>query len=165
MDTLNAADWVIVSVIGISMAISLVRGFIKEALSLAGWVLAFIVSMVFSQSLASLLAGSIENDTGRHIVAFAVLFVGTLIVTGLLAKLLQSLVESAGLGGLDRLLGMAFGFARGVLVLLALVVMLRSPLGLDRLAWWQESVLMPHLLLMESWFWTVTGVLRGFIAG
>lgn len=165
MDALNAADWTIVSVIGISMLISVLRGFIKEALSLVGWVLAFIVSMVFSERLASLLSNQIHDSTGRHIVAFALLFVFTLIVVGLLAKLLQSLVEFAGLGVLDRVLGMAFGFARGVLVLLAFIVMLRPTLGLDRMGWWQESLLLPHLMLLEGWFWAFTGLLRGLLTG
>jgi len=70
VDALNAADWTIISVIGISLLISLLRGFVKEALSLVGWILAFIVAMVFSDHLASLLSGSIEDDTGRTIVAF-----------------------------------------------------------------------------------------------
>ena len=164
MAALNAADWTIITVVGISTLISLLRGFIKEALSLVGWVLAFVVSMVFSERLASLLGGSIEDATGRHIVAFAILFIGTLVVVGLLAKLLQSLMEFAGLSALDRVLGMAFGFARGILILLAFVVALRATLGLDRFGWWQESLLLPHLMLLESWFWAFTGLLRALLA-
>ena len=165
VEALNAADWVIVSVVGISMLLSLLRGFIKEALSLLGWALAFTVSMVFSERLAQLLVSSIDDATGRYIVAFAVLFVATLIAVGLLAKLLQSLVEFVGLGALDRLLGMAFGFARGVLILLALVAMLRPTLQLDQYAWWQKSMLLPHLLLMEGWFRAFTGMLNALMNG
>ena len=73
MDALNAADWVIVTVVGSSMLISLLRGFVREAFSLAGWVLGFIVAMVFSDRLAYLLAGFVDDETGRHILAFALL--------------------------------------------------------------------------------------------
>ena len=79
MDALNAADWSIITVVGVSTLLSLLRGFVKEALSLIGWVLAFIVAMVFAERFAYLLASSIANPTGRYIVAFAALFVLTLI--------------------------------------------------------------------------------------
>jgi membrane protein required for colicin V production len=165
VDALNAADWAILTVIGLSMVLSLLRGFIREALSLVGWVLGFLVALVFADRLAYLLAGSIQNSTGRYIVAFAVLFVVTLIVVALLARLLQGFVEFAGLGGLDRVLGMAFGFARGVFLLLAAVTVARPAFQLEQFGWWRESQLLPHLLLMEGWFRGFTGWLSGLLAG
>lgn len=164
MDALNAADWVIVTVVGSSMLISLLRGFVREAFSLAGWVLGFIVAMVFSDRLAYLLGGFVNDETGRYILAFALLFVLTLIAVALAGKLLLSLVQFAGLGMLDRVLGMAFGFARGVVILLA-VVMLRELLELDSFEWWQSSVLLPHLLLLESGFRQFAGTLSALLAG
>jgi membrane protein required for colicin V production len=163
VDALNAADWVIITVVGISTLISLLRGFIKEALSLIGWVLAFVISMVFAERFAALLGASIEDPTGRYVVAFAGLFVLTLIAVGLLGRLLRSLVEFAGLGALDRVLGMAFGFVRGVFVLLVAVVMMRGLLQLDGFAWWQESLLLPHILVMEGWFRQIGGSLAGMM--
>jgi len=164
VDALNAADWVIVTVVGSSMLISLLRGFVREAFSLAGWVLGFIVAMVFSDRLAYLPGGFVNDETGRYILAFALLFVLTLIAVALAGKLLLSLVQFAGLGMLDRVLGMAFGFARGVVILLA-VVMLRELLELDSFEWWQSSVLLPHLLLLESGFRQFTGTLSALLAG
>ncbi len=165
MEALNAADWVIVSVIGVSTLASLLRGFVREAFSLAGWVLAFVAALLLSDRLAYLLSGWIADETGRAIVAFALLFVITLIAAGLCGRLLRSLIEFAGLGAFDRVLGMAFGFARGVFVLLAAVVMLRGVLDLERFAWWQGSLLLPHLLLLESWFREFTGMLSAWLAG
>ena len=165
LDALNAADWTIITVVGISMLLSLLRGFIREAMSLVGWVLAFLVAMLFGDRLAYLLAGSIDDATGRYVVAFAALFVITLITVGLVARLLQSLIAFAGLGFLDRLLGMGFGFARGVFVLLAAVVMLRPLLQPERFGWWQQSVLLPHLLLMEGWFRSITGAAGTVLSG
>lgn len=165
MDALNAADWTILTVVGISMILSLLRGFVREALSLLGWVLAFLAAMLFSDRFAQLLAGSIQDETGRHVVAFAALFLLTLIAVGLLARLLRSLVEFVGLGALDRVLGMAFGFARGVFVLLAAIAVLRPAFQPEQFGWWQGSVLLPHLLLMEGWFQDITGAARGVLAG
>lgn len=165
MDALNSADWAIVSVIGVSTLISLVRGFVREAFSLAGWVLAFIAALVLADRLAYLLSGWIADETGRRILAFALLFIVTLIAVGLLGKVVRRLIGFAGLGLFDRLLGMVFGFSRGVFVLLAAVVMLRALLDLDRFDWWQQSILLPHLLLLESWFHDFTSMLSGWLAG
>jgi len=119
---------------------------------------------VFSDRLAYLLGGFVNDETGRYILAFALLFVLTLIAVALAGKLLLSLVQFAGLGMLDRVLGMAFGFARGVVILLA-VVMLRELLELDSFEWWQSSVLLPHLLLLESGFRQFAGTLSALLAG
>ena len=121
--------------------------------------------MIFGDRFAFLLTGSIQDETGRYVVAFAALFVLTLITVALLARLLQSLIAFAGLGLLDRLLGMGFGFARGVFLLLAAIVMLRPLAQPETFAWWQDSVLLPHLLLMEGWFRSVTGAAGGMLSG
>lgn len=165
VEALNAADWIIVSVIGVSTLVSVLRGFVREAFSLAGWVLAFAAAMLLSDRLAYLLEGSISDESGRRIVAFALLFVMTLIAVGLCGRLLRGVIRFAGLGAFDRVLGMAFGFVRGVFVLLAAIVMLRGLLEPERFAWWQNSVLLPHLLLLEGWFRQFTGVLSAWLAG
>ena len=74
-------------------------------------------------------------------------------------------MNCVGVGALDRLLGMAFGFAGGVLISLAVVALLGPTLQLDSYAWWQESLLLPHLLLMEGWFRNITGILRDLMIG
>jgi len=165
VQALNAADWLIVTVVGLSMLVSLLRGFVREAFSLAAWVTGFVVAMVFAERLDYLLSGAIADETGRYIVAFALLFVSTLLAVGLLGRLLRALIAFAGLGALDRVLGMAFGFARGVFVLLAAIVMLRAVLQVESFDWWQGSVLLPHLLLLDSWFREFTGMLSAWLAG
>ena len=165
MQALNAADWAIITVIGLSTLLSLLRGFVREAFSLLGWVAAFLVAMVFTDRFAYLLSNSIHDPTGRQIVAFAILFVATLIVVALVSKLVQSVVEFVGLGSLDRVLGMGFGLARGVFVLLAAIAVLRPAFQLERFDWWRGSQLLPHLLLMEGWFRGITGWLSALLAG
>ncbi len=165
MDALNAADWTIIIVVGVSMILSVLRGFVREALSLLGWLLAFVIAMVFSDRFAFLLTGSVQDETGRYLIAFASLFVLTLITVALLGRLLQSLISFVGLGFLDRVLGMGFGFARAVFVLLAAIVLMRPLVHPERFGWWEHSVLLPHLLLMEHWFRSVTGAASGMLSG
>ena len=75
----TAVDWVIIVVLSISTLLSLWRGFVREAVSLAGWVAAFLVANLYVDQMASVLAGTIENITGRYVAAYAILFVATLI--------------------------------------------------------------------------------------
>jgi membrane protein required for colicin V production len=165
---MNWADWTIVAIVGISALLSLWRGFIKEALSLAIWIGAFIISMVFADTLAYMLQDSISTPSLRRLVAMAVLFVGTLIVGGLLSFLIGQLVKISGLSGTDRLLGMVFGIARGVVVVLVLLMVLPPALQADRDSWWQSSTLIPHFLVLEDWSRQtgaeITGWLRSFIS-
>ncbi len=147
----NAVDWVIIVVLTLSTALSLWRGFAREALSLAGWVAAFIFANLFGDEMASLLAGAIENVTGRYVAAYAILFVGTLIVAGLLSKLVAQLVSFTGLTLLDRLLGMVFGFARGVILILVAVFVLQQLVPPGDLQWLHRSQLMPHLEMLAQW--------------
>ena len=77
----NAADWLIVAVLGLSILLSLWRGFAREAVSLAGWVVAFTVAHLFGGEMATFLGQWIDNITGRYIAAWALLFAGTLVIT------------------------------------------------------------------------------------
>ncbi len=110
---LTALDWVIIVVFLLSTLLSLWRGFVREALSLAGWIAAFLVANLFVDQMASLLATTIENITGRYVAAYAILFVGTLVASTFVTYLAAQFIKATGLTLLDRMLGTVFGFARG----------------------------------------------------
>jgi hypothetical protein len=74
------ADWTIVGVLVLSALISIKRGFVKEALSLATWVAAVIIAIIFADRLAVLLEDHIATPSVREMAAFALLFVATLLV-------------------------------------------------------------------------------------
>lgn len=148
---MNWADWIILAVIGISCVISLKRGFVREALSLVAWVAAFVVAIAFHDRLATLLVDQVSTASLRSLLAFAILFILTLVIGALVNLLISALVQATGLGGTDRVLGMVFGLARGILIILALVVMLPMLLPVREDVWWQESKIIPHLALLENW--------------
>jgi len=137
-------DYVIVSIVGISAIISIFRGFLREALSLSGWVIALWVSLTFSADLAELLAGQIAVPSVRQAVAFFALFIGILLLTAIAIWFAGLLIDKTGLTGTDRMLGVLFGVARGVVVVALLVLMAGlTPLPQD--PWWKESLFLPHL--------------------
>jgi membrane protein required for colicin V production len=146
---MNAIDWVILGILAVSTLISVKRGFVKEALSLVTWIAAVIVARLFSTELAELLTDSISAPTTRLVAAFAILFVATLIVGAMINHLIGELIRLTGLSGTDRLFGMIFGLARGMLVLVVAVALIKlTPLAKDK--WWEDSTLIPELLRLEQ---------------
>ena len=152
--SLNWVDWVIIVVLTLSTLISLWRGFVREALSLAAWVVAFLAASVFADPLAALLSDIIKNVTGRYIVAYVVLFVGVLVLGTIINALMARLIRVSGLSGLDRLLGTIFGFTRGLIIVLVVVFIAQELLPMQDQRALLESDLMPHLEMVAQWLRT-----------
>ena len=143
-------DWAIVAIVAISALISLSRGFVKEALSLVTWIIAGVVAWLFGGALSEYLVGYIETPSARVITGCAIMFVATLIVGAMINYLIGELVRVTGLSGTDRFLGMAFGAARGVLLVVVAVGLLSlGPVQQDE--WWKQSQLVPKFLLVADW--------------
>ena len=144
-------DWLIIAVLAISALVSLWRGFVKEAMSLLGWIVAFVLAMRLSPALSSLMQNWIGNDMLRLMAAVLLLFVGTLLVFGLVNHLVVSLLKRAGLGPIDRMLGTVFGVLRGAIFVLVCLIVLPMIIGVEEQEWWQQSVLIPQFLMLEDW--------------
>lgn len=146
----NWVDALILGVLVISALISLSRGFIKEALSLVTWIVAGIIAWMFGGSLGHHFEPYIDTPSVRVIAACAVLFLATLLIGALVNFLLAQLVRATGLTGTDRFLGMVFGAARGLLLVVVVVGLLSlAPVQQD--IWWKQSTLIPHFLLIADW--------------
>ena len=137
-------DYAVLLIVGVSVAIGAVRGLIREAFSLAGWVLAFVVANTFGNEMAVVLRGVIHNEPARLISAFVLLFVVVLLAMGLAGMLLSRLFTIAGLGLADRALGAIFGLARGIVVVLVAVLVAGFTL-LPRQPEWRSALLSPPL--------------------
>ena len=144
------ADIVILAIIGISALISLLRGFLREVLSLLAWVLAFWVAFTFTPLVAPLLESYVEVPSIRFILGFAALFVVTLLAVSLLGHIIVKLVGKTGLTGTDRMLGLLFGMARGGIVVL-LLVLLAGLTQIPQDPWWDESGLLDHFQRAALW--------------
>ncbi len=147
---MNWADFTILAVLLFSGLISLKRGFVKEALSLAVWVIALIVAGTFREPMSQLLTDVIATPSLRLVAAFAILFVITLIIGGLINHLVAHLVSVTGLGGTDRFLGFLFGVFRGGLVVVAIVIIVPGFVPVEEDQWWQDSVLIPQFVALKS---------------
>lgn len=134
-----ALDWIFGGVLLASLLLGAWRGLIYEVFSLVSWVVAFVLARWLAPDLAAHLPMSGSGETVRYAVAFAVVFVLSVLAGSLLAALVQKLFSAVGLRPADRALGAVFGLVRGVLLLLlATVVITMTPLKTD--PWWQMSV-------------------------
>lgn len=136
-------DLVLLGAVLVSALVGVLRGFVKEAVSLAVWIGAFWCALRFGEVGEALLAGHLDDPLllrwgGRLLVFVVVLFAGTL-----LGWLAGFLIRNSVLTGPDRMLGLLFGVARGVVVA-ALVVMGLNAGGFDDEPWWQRSKLIPY---------------------
>jgi len=150
LESFNWVDFIIIAVILISTMISLVRGFTKEVLSLAAWIVAIWLALHFCQALAPSMPTFIAKQSVRVSVAFGLIFVGTLLVGALISYLVAHLVEKTKLTLMNRFLGIVFGAGRGVL-LIALVILISSLTPVDEYHAWKDSVLIPEFDPVTSW--------------
>lgn len=145
---MTGIDVAIVILVLFSAVIGLVRGLAREVLSLVVWAAALLLSLVFSPQVAEFLAPLITTLELRYVTAFACVFIGTLIVGGIVASLMGRLIDGTGMTGTDRILGFAFGSARGVLVCIVALIALR-PFG-EHEPWWENSLAVPELMAFEE---------------
>ena len=156
-------DYAILAIIGISALISLVRGFVKEAVSLIVWISAFFVASSFYVNLSTLLT-NISDQLLRNAASVAILFISTLILGALVNYVIGQLVSKTGLSGTDRVLGIVFGALRGVLVIAAVLFFMDAFTSASTTTWWQNSQLVPEFTLIVEWFFEYLKQSSSFLA-
>ena len=162
MESLNVFDWILIAIIVISSVFGLLRGFVKELLSLASWVAAFFVARLFSFKLSNFMIDWIDQPQFRVIAAFVILFAITLVVGALINNVFSRLVSATGLTSTDRLFGMVFGIVRGGLLVIVMVSLLSlTPVSNDQ--WWQSSLIITHFVLVDEWSYKMSTSASGLL--
>lgn len=153
-------DYLVLVVLISSIIISTFRGLIKEILSLLSWIVSFVVANAYGEALSELLPAMFAGTMTRLIVAFLVLFVGTRLLMGLISMAISSMVKAAGLSLADRGLGGLFGLARGLVLVLA-AVLLSGMTAIPQQPFWRDALFSP---LAETAARTVKPYLPGDFA-
>lgn len=150
MTLVTWVDWVFVAILALAVAAGFVRGLVREALGLATWIVALLAARIFSEPVADFLVGWIDNADGRLIVAFVAIIIATILVGGILIRMIQAAIEWAGAGFLNRMTGAMFGGAKAVAAL-TLVTLLIGFTPLVQLTAWQDAAVRPWFEQSRDW--------------
>lgn len=139
---MTALDWVLLAIVAISALLGLMRGFVAVVLSLVAWTLAGAVAYLFGGDAAAVLSDSTDPGMGYVLGGYVLCFGSVLVAVKLLSWFVRRLLESVGLSGLDRGLGLAFGLLRGALFACVLVLLMGFT-SLPGDAQWRRSQTIP----------------------
>jgi membrane protein required for colicin V production len=132
-------DYGVLIIVGLSLLWSIFRGFVRELVSVLGWISGFVLAMAFTQALASQFPPSLGPFLSA-LLAFLAILLLTWLASGLIGFILARAVQAVGLGWADRFLGALFGLTRGLVIVLILV-MLGGLTPLPREPFWRNAIL------------------------
>ena len=137
-------DCFLVAILAYSTILAFVRGIILELFSLAGLIVGILLAAWNYHHVALLLSRFIATPATAQIVAFLLIIIGVMVLSTLLGKALNRTAHAIGLGFFDRLLGAGFGFVRGCL--LGVAILMAVAAFLPRSQWIANSQLTPYFL-------------------
>ena len=151
---MTVLDWSVVGVVVLSMLIAYVRGVTRELIALLAWVVGFFAAVAFTPLVGAMIPEFGGHPVVRYLVAFAAILIAALLAGALVAWPLSSVIRKSGLGFVDRFLGAVFGVARGVVLVLAFVLVAGLTTA-PRYDWWQNSILAAPLtaaaMVLKPW--------------
>lgn len=142
-------DLVILGMIFLSILIGLVRGFVRESISMVTWVSAVVLAVVFTSTLGEYMTFT-KIPLVRMIAAFTIIFVGTIFIGAIVNFSIGSLVSKTPFTIPDRILGSFFGLLRGI-VFVTILVLLGGLTSFPEAEWWQGSYTMGRFQNMAVW--------------
>lgn len=140
---MNYVDIAIIVVIAISLIVSIKRGIVKEVISFATWVLSIFCVLNYTDQLADSLAGYISNPPMRTLAGVVLIILGIFIVGKIINKILEAIIADSWFGPFDKIIGIAFGVARGV-VLVAMLIVAADMLNINYKDYTAGSLLVGH---------------------
>ena len=157
---MNIADWIILLVLAISVVQAASSGFFQEAFGLAGLVCGYLIAAWQYRSVAAHFAPYVSSHWAVEIGAFLAIFIGVMILAGILGKIVRWIMKEAGLSFVDRFFGGVLGLLRGCLLIAIVLVGMTAftPTSI----WLQRSSLAPYFLVVgRAAIWVAPAELRG----
>jgi membrane protein required for colicin V production len=148
---MNAADYLVIIVLSISLVLGTIRGFMREAIALLAWLGGIWLAWRYAEFLGPYLGGLLAGEPQRTWIGRGAILAGVLLVGWIIGGVVSYFVQQSGLSlTIDRLLGGVFGTFRGV-VLVALTVMVATVVQLNEVTWWKQSKLLPYAETVSGW--------------
>lgn len=140
---MNWVDLAILAVIATSALLAFMRGFVREVMGIGAWIGAGFFAIWAFPFVIDRFLGWIENPDVARPVAFGVMFLAGLLVLNIVAGMIGAVVRGSLLGGIDRTLGVAFGIARGAILVVFAYILAGLVVTADR---WPDVVLQARSL-------------------
>ena len=151
LGSFNLFDWFIVLVWLVSAGYGIARGFAREALSIIGWVSAFLLANIAADAVSDLARNLIDEPTTRYLLGWALTFIAVLMIFGVIAAFLSKQLRQPGFNVGNRLLGGIFGLLRGVIIVAAISILLRAALPDSNEDLLDAAVLMEPVEWVADW--------------
>lgn len=135
---MTSFDYLVLAILAFSAFLGLLRGLVKEVLSLVAYIVAFLAAVWWGPLMSIWLAAWIDNELLRTAAAYGLVFIVVLLLVGLVNVTLATLIHKTGLTPADHGLGALFGLLLGVVFVLLLVVM-AGYTDLPKEPWWQDA--------------------------
>jgi len=148
--SMNWFDLAIIGIIAISIIVSFFRGLLREMVSLIAWVAAVLLALKFGQYLGEDIAKHFSSPMVRYLIGFFVIFIAVLVVGFIVNVIIKYLIDKVGAGFFDRIFGVVFGAARGLLFV-AVVLMFLGVSPMRDATWLQDSQIAPMFEPLVSW--------------
>ncbi|NQY44186.1 MAG: CvpA family protein [Legionellales bacterium] len=150
MSDFNVLDLLILVIIIASALMGLLRGFVKEALSVGAWIISTWVAVAFGDELSAVVSAHVDNKILILIISYGGLFFGTLIFSTIINFLISNVVKMTGFTFTDRMMGILFGILRGV-VFIAILALAAKMLSFDDAHWWSSSEYIKYFNPISEW--------------
>ncbi len=116
---MNALDWIILVIMLFSALLAAAQGFFFEIICLAGAVLGFLLASWGYGRLSPWFVQYVKMPAIADLAGFLTIFLSVILLAGAIARIVRWMVREAGLRSVDRVLGAAFGFLRGMVIVTA----------------------------------------------
>ena len=156
---MNIADWIILLVLLVSVIQAASSGFFQEIFGIAGLVFGYLIAAWQYRHLADHFVAYISSRWLGEIAAFLAIFLGVMVLAGVLGKIVRWAMKEAGLSVIDRFLGGILGLVRGCLLIAIVLVGMTAFTPTSR--WLQNSSLSPYFLVVgRAAIWVAPTELR-----
>ena len=147
---LKILDIILIAIITVSGLVGVFRGFVREIMSLVGWIVSAWLAWRFANEFAPLFDSIIDSPDVRKAASFISIFLISLVLFALLSYFICKIMNKSALKGMDRSLGMVFGLLRGAIIIAVLAILIQST-EFSKESWWTGSMLKDFFLLLAAY--------------
>ncbi len=152
--TAGLLDWGIIILLIVSLLVGLLRGFVRESISLVTWIAAVFFAIAYFPKLAEHLPFTLNSEVAHLGIAFAIIFMGVLVVGAIINYLMVSVTASIGLKPVDHIFGAVFGIFRVALIVGLLIILVELTTWQEQV-WWKDSRVIPWFDGVSDWIMSI----------